>query len=134
MANLVLTSGGTSLLRDYLAASTHTRAPQPPSWIAFGSGTHPATRFMATVPDEQFRAAISTRATSGLSVTFSAFLGKGDNIGKMMGFYGIMAGTATAGTGTGTLLAIASESTPRWKDKDSNVTVDLVLTVSGTLN
>jgi len=138
VANLILTSGGQTLLRDYLAAPRNDLAPQTPQYISIGSGAAAATRFMTAMPNETFRGQIMDRAVDGLSVTFSTFLTTSENIGKtggnMVGFYGLMAGKATADLGTGILVAIANEASPFWKDGSQEVSVDLVVTVSGTIS
>lgn len=132
--SLTLTSGGLALLSQYLAASRNDLAPQPPQYIAFGSGTTPMGRFNTQIPGETYRQPISSRSRDGFRVTYGFFLNTADNQNQTIAVYGIFAGEATAQGGTGTLLAYAQEPSPFGKSSGNTFAGDLPLTLSGTLS
>lgn len=136
-SNTILTSGGMQLLRDYLGADLLENAPAPPTYIALSSGMDAISRFMTALPDETFRAPIIYREKAGQTVTYYAFLTDSENQGQCVGGYGLLAGDASPVlNGGGTLVAVANESgaTRFWKDSTKTLTVQMSLTVSGSIS
>lgn len=134
MATGILTSGGSAYIADALAGQALAVAP---SYIVFGSGQTPISRFMSNVPGETFRSPIAAIDRSGYqnvsSVVYHAFLADHDNVGQSVYCYGVVGGAATAAANTGTLIVIANEPNPFGKDLVTTVSVDIQLAVSGVM-
>ena len=130
MANVVLTSGGISLIRDWLIGLN----PTPPTHIALGSGTATIGRYMTQLPGETFRTSIVQADATGQAAIFHGFLTTTDNQNHSVYCYGLFAGAATDLPNTGTLVAIASEAVPFSKNVINTFSVDLVLQVSGSVS
>mgnify|MGYP001617857012 CR=1 FL=1 len=136
MANqLLLTSGGISLMRDFLGSPTADLSPGPPLYIAFASGTPPVTHFLTSLQGETYRTQIVRREITDRSVTYYGFLGATDN-NHLISAYGIIAGRNASFVpgGAGTLIACANEASPTYKGADETRTVQLTITVSGTIS
>lgn len=135
MPDVILTSGGLAYLADFLAAASLGGVPTPPQYIVLASGTAPVGRFMTTVPGETFRAPIAARDRVGHTTTFHTWLSMTDNAGQTIGAYGLVGGnTATLSANTGTLIAVVNEPAPFSKGATQALSVDLILTVSGTVS
>jgi hypothetical protein len=135
MANAVLTSGGLAFFRDFAIGLN----PTPPMWIAVSSGTLPSPpapgRFWWQLPAETFRTAIVGADAAGTAAIFHAFLGLTDNQNQVVCYYGLYGGSGANGAAnSGTLIAVAAEPSPYGKNASSTVNLDLVLTMSGTVN
>lgn len=129
-----VTSGGLSMLRDYLIARNPGLAPVPPLYVAMGSGLNvPIGRFHTRVPGESYRTEVVSADPSGLAAVFSFFLGRDDNSGHSIAAYGLYAGAATAAANSGTLFAIVAEDVPFGKDSTSTYSGDWIITMSGSL-
>ena len=130
MAHVVLTSGGISFIRDWLIGLN----PTPPTHIALGSGTVTVGRYMTQLPGETFRTSIVQADASGpCSVVYHAFLGITDDLNHPVGCYGIFAGNATDRPNSGTLIAIGNEPVPFSKNPINTYSLDIELSVSGTV-
>lgn len=125
----VLTSGGLSFLRDWLAGLN----PAPPTFVGFGTGTAPASRFLSEIPDETFRTAIGQSDATEAQVIFHAVVDVADNLDNQIGCYGIIAGDATNQTGTGTVIAVGNDPVPFEKTAINTLSIDLAIPVSGFL-
>lgn len=130
MATFILTSGGRSLIRDWLIGEN----PNPPSWIAVGTSTNPVGYFLTAVPGETFRASIVSTDADGPNAVFHGFLGLADNAGNVIGNIGLIGGDATGQAATGTLIAIGNVPSPFTKSAADTYQLDVTLTVSGTVN
>lgn len=130
---MILTSGGVSLLLDYLAAGNPGDAPNPPFYFAVGSGTLPVTQYMVRLPGETFRQPIVATDTDGDQVIYHGYLDVTDNRQQTIGCYGVFGGDATLALDSGTLVAIANEQVPFVKDSTTTFSLDMVLTVSGAV-
>jgi hypothetical protein len=128
----VVTSGGLELIRDYLAAERAKDAPNPPSYVAFGSTALSAGRFLTAVPSEVFRTPIVQREAVGEAVVFHWFLSDTDASGETIATYGLFAGSANAEADSGTLVAIANEPSPFEKDGSLSYSGDWRMTISGS--
>lgn len=136
----MITSGGLSMLRDYLIARQLSLAPSPPLYVALGSGLNTNIgRFHYIVPGETFRTEIVSADADGTSAIFHFFLNTGDDLdqsgssGNVIACYGLYAGEATAQADTGTLFAIAAETGPFSKDPNTTYSGDWTITISGTM-
>ncbi len=135
----MITSGGLSLMRDYLIAGRPDLAPTPPRYIAMGSGLHsPLGRFLTTVPGETFRTPIVSADAAGTAAIFHCYLGMNDNNGgdgngATVAAWGLFAGNANAAVDTGTLFAVIAEPTPFSKNGNATYSIDWMITVSGTM-
>ncbi len=157
----VVTSGGLSLIRDYLLQSDASAAPNAPLFIAVGSGTVPVGRFMTAVPGEYYRVAIAQRDPNGFAAIYHGYFSSVDanaqspalliaedlaganvpissiigvvagNAGMTLGCYGLYGGDATDVVGTGTLVALANEPIPFNKNSTNSFNLDWSLAVSG---
>lgn len=128
------TSGGLSLVADYLAASSPALAPNPPLYMVIGSGTQIAGRFMHKVPGETFRTPIVARDREGFGAVYHSFLSDVDNANQTIGCYGLVGGDASQLADTGTLVAIANEGTPFSKDASNTLSIDWTITASGVVS
>lgn len=134
MATAILTSGGISLIRDYLMGLN----PTPPFYVAVSSGTLPSPPspglFWTQLPAETFRTGIVSWDASGQSAIAHVYLGLADNPNQSMCYYGLIGGNASLNANTGTLIAVLAEPAPFSKTSINTVNIDIVLTVSGTVN
>lgn len=134
MAVAVLTSGGISYIRDWLIGLN----VNPPSYIAMSSGTLPAPpapgSFWTQLPAETSRVGIVSADADGQAAIFHAFLGLADNINQVTCYYGLIGGNPSLSPNTGTLIAIAAEPTPYSKNSLNTVTIDLTVTISGSVS
>jgi hypothetical protein len=129
----VVTSGGLSLVRDYLASVKAADAPTPPTYIELGSGVAPVGRFMTAVTGGTHRTPIVQREKIGQSVVFHWFLADADNADQTIGTYGLIAGEASQELGTGTLVAIALDPSPFLKDPTLSYSGEWRITMSGVI-
>lgn len=125
----VLTSGGQGFVRDWMAGAN----PIPPTYIALGSGTLPTGSFLTEVPGETFRAGIAQADVSDRAVTYHALIEAADDLGQIVGCYGIIAGEATNRGETGILIAVGNDPIPFNKNATNAISIDLTLPVSGFL-
>ena len=129
-----VTSGGLTLLRDYLIARQAQLAPTPPMYLALGSGlTSQVGRFSTRLPGETFRTEIVAADPNGLSAVYHFFLGTSDNSQQTVAHYGLFAGPATNAANTGILFAVVAEALPFSKDPTSTYAGDWTITLSGSL-
>ena len=133
MTTALLTSGGLSLIRDWLAG----KAVNPPSYIALSSGVLPSPNpigsFWSRLPGETFRSNIVSADTAGQSVTFHGYFGLADNNQQTVCYYGLFGGNPTLSANTGTLIAVAQEPSPFSKAALTTLSIDIALTVSGVI-
>ena len=157
----MMTSGGLSLIRDYLMQSDASAAPNAPLFIAVGSGTVPIGRFMTSVPGEYYREPIVQRDRAGLAAVYHAYFSSAaatqlypdvleaealaganipvssivavvaGNTGMTIGAYGLYAGNPSDIIGTGTLVAIAKEPVPFNKNTAISFNIDWSISISG---
>ena len=129
----VVTSGGLSLVRDYLAVTDPSSAPVPPTYIALGSGQVLPGYYMTAQPGENFRGGIVQRDKTGLSVIYHGFFGPADNQDQTVADYGLWAGAAASSqVGTGILFALAS-GIPFNKNTTNALSIDWTITASGVV-
>ncbi len=126
-----VTSGGLSLLRDFLVAGNSTGAPTPPSIIEVGTAflnTHGF--FQTAIPQAVARVPILTRSAVGQAVVYHAIVDLPTASGNTLSGVGLYGGPATTTLGTGTLVALTSMS-PVVKTNQNMLQIDWTLTVSG---
>lgn len=126
----MLTSGGLTLIRDWLGNTN----PNPPLYIAVGSGQVTLGKYMTIVPGETWRGQISSITPQGFTVNFTTTLSTSDNPNQSVYCYGLIGGPATAAANTGTVVALQAEPSPYSKNASQTSTITFPITLSGVLS